>query len=296
YVSGNSTKLEDLSPAEKRALLSQLVSENAHAPIRTAPLSYAQQRLWFLDQLMPGNPFYNEASAFRLRFPLNIAALERSLNEIVHRHETLRTTFQASAGEPAQHIAPKMTLELPVIDLSHLDEQKRETEALQLVKGESLRPFDLASGPLLRCQLVQLGPDEHIFILVMHHIVCDGWAMKVFFSELATIYPAFCADEPAPLPPLTVQYADYAVWQRSWLSGNVLADQLNYWRRQLADFAPLELPADYARPVSPSYQGGRLRFDVPDRVRKELEVLCEGERVTLFMLLLAPFQTLLFPY
>src|SRR5262249_7862498 len=118
----------------------------------------------------------------------------------------------------------------------------------------------------------------------------------VFFSELATIYPAFCADEPAPLPPLTVQYADYAVWQRSWLSGNVLADQLNYWRRQLADFAPLELPADYARPVSPSYQGGRLRFDVPDRVRKELEVLCEGERVTLFMLLLAAFQTLLFRY
>ncbi len=290
-----SSQLENLSPTEKRQLLMRLVGAQATGT-RPALLSYAQQRLWFLDQLVSGNPFYNESSAVRLMFPVNVGALRESLNEIVRRHEALRTTFHTVAGGPVQRIAPALVLELPVVDLRHLPAPEREAQALRLAREEARRAFDLSRGPLIRTSLLRLGPDDHVFLLAMHHIICDGWSMQVFFDELKTLYAAFCAGQPSPLPPLAIQYADFAVWQRNWLRGPVLETQLSYWKRQLANLPPLQLPTDRPRPAVPDFLGGRQLLRVPQTVWRAFEELCERESVTPFMALLAAFQTLLFRY
>ena len=287
--------LETLSPVEKRALLTRLVQEQP-AGVRTAPLSYAQQRLWFLDQLVADNPFYNESSALRLMFPLDTKALRDSLNEIVRRHEALRTTFHAMAGRPLQRVAAALELEMTVVDLEPLPAADREARALQLAREEARSGFDLARGPLIRTRLLRLGPDDHVFLLTMHHIICDGWSMQVFFNELKTLYASFCARQPSPLPALRIQYTDFAVWQRNWLQGTVLDDQLAYWRTQLANLPPLELPTDRHRPAIPSFVGGREVLRVSTAAWQALERLCEREGVTAFMGLLAAFQTLLFRY
>ena len=199
-------------------------------------LSFAQTRLWFLEQLEPGSSAYNIPAAVRLTGSLHVAVLEKSLNEIVQRHEALRTTFGMVNGEPIQVIAPVLALTLQWVDLRELPEAQQEAEVERLATEEAQQPFDLAMGPLLRAKLLHLGEAEHVLLLTMHHIISDGWSVGVLIRELAALYQAFSTGKPSPLPQLPIQYADFAHWQRQWLQGEVLAAQLSYWEQQLAGF------------------------------------------------------------
>jgi amino acid adenylation domain-containing protein len=261
------------------------------------PLSFAQQRLWFLHLLDPQSSAYNMPFALRLVGQLDIPALERALNEIVRRHEVLRTTFDALDGEPVQLIAQTQQLELPLTDLRDLPPENREAETRRLVVQDALRPFDFARGPMMRASLLRLGEEEHVLSFAMHHIVSDGWSIGVLVHEFAALYTSFCSDRPSPLAELPIQYADYAQWQREWLSGEVLAEQLSYWQRQLEGAPPvLELPADRPRPAVQSFHGATEIFTLAKDLSDGLKQLCQDEGVTMFMLLLAGFQTLLYRY
>ncbi|MBZ4423406.1 condensation domain-containing protein, partial [Myxococcus sp. RHSTA-1-4] len=219
------------------------------AATHTPALSFAQQRLWFIDQLQPGSSAYNMPSPVRLTGALDIAALERAVSDVVARHEVLRTTFASGQGEPVQVIHPSTDFSLPVVDLSALPAEQRESEARRLATEEGVRPFDLTRGPLFRVSLLRLTPEDHVLLLNMHHIVSDGWSMGILIRELAALYEAHASGRTPQLPLLPVQYADYAVWQRGWLRGEVLDAQLGWWKQQLGD-APqaLELPTDRPRP------------------------------------------------
>jgi len=295
-------------PPEKRALLELLLQKEGVDLSRSLiipqkrdtnafPLSFAQRRLWFLDQLEPNSPLYNIASAVRLTGALNVTALEQSLNQIVRRHESLRTTFVAKDGHPVQVIAPELTVPLPVVDLHSLSEAEREAEALQLAIEEAQRPFDLAKGPLLRTTLLRLDEEDHILLLTMHHIISDGWSMGVFVREMGALYEALSQGRPSPLPELPIQYVDFAQWQRKWLQGEELERQLAYWKEQLAGLPPLlELPTDRPRPAVQRYQGAHHSFALSKSLSQALESLSQEEGATLFMTLLAAFQTLLYRY
>ncbi|HEY0604518.1 MAG TPA: amino acid adenylation domain-containing protein, partial [Herpetosiphonaceae bacterium] len=260
------------------------------------PLSFAQQRLWFLDQLEPNSPAYNIRTVVRMLGLLDIMKLQQSLSMIVERHEVLRTTFVTQAGQPVQIIGPAQLLPLPLIDLQDLPEHERETEVLHLIQVDSQQPFDLVTGPLLRATLLRLHGEAHVLLLTMHHIVADGWSMGVFFHELSALYAATIGGIAPALPELPIQYADYAVWQHDWLQGAVLERQLTYWRQQLADLPVLELPTDYPRPPIPSLRGALQRFTLPKTLSEELVALSRREGVTLFMTLLAAWQIVLARY
>ena len=260
-------------------------------------LSYAQQRLWFLDQLEPNSSSYNIPAAVRLRGTLDIAALEQSFGEIIRRHESLRTRFGVVDGRPVQLIEETPDFSLPVIDLSTLPEQEREVEARRLATEELQGSFDLREGPLLRARVLQLGAEEFVLLCTMHHIVSDGWSMGVFIRELTALYTAYAAGEASPLPDLTIQYADFAHWQREWLEGEVLEGQLSYWKKQLAGApAVLELPTDYPRPAIQSFRGAHHPLTLSEDLSAKLKQLSQREGVTLFMTLLAAFQVLLSRY
>jgi len=255
------------------------------------PLSYAQQRLWVLDQINPGTALYNVARAWRIRGPLEIEILERSLNEIVRRHESQRTTFTIRDGNPVQVIAQESTIPFAVADAD------TEERAKCLAEAEARKPFDLENGPLLRAHLYRLNADEHILLLTMHHIISDAWSAGVFLKELGLIYDAFGNGSPSPLPELAVQYADYSVWQRKWLQGDVLQEHVEYWKRQLAGAPPLlPLPLDRSRPEKPSFRGACERVFVSPEVTNALRQLSSAEGATLFMALLAGFSALLSRY
>lgn len=260
------------------------------------PLSFAQQRLWFLDQMEPNSSVYNVPIAYRLKGPLVVDALERSLNEIVRRHELLRTTFSFSGGRPVQRIAPTLTIALPVTDLSGLSEADAEAEVERLARQEAGRGFDLERGPVVRGALVRVGLDHHIFLLTIHHIACDGWSLGVLFRELTILYEAFCKGEPSPLEQPPIQYSDFARWQRDWLEGEVLHCQLNYWRKQLENVKTLQLPTDRPRPAMQSYRGASQSIVLSSELSGQLKALSRQQGVTLFMTLLAGFQTLLHRY
>ena len=261
------------------------------------PLSFAQQRLWFLDQLEPGSSFYNIPAAVRLRGVLNVAALERTLSEVVRRHEALRTHFMAEDGEPVQVIEAAAALPLEVLELSALEEEAREAEVLRLAQLEASQPFDLWRGPLLRVGLLRLGKEEHVALVTMHHIVSDGWSMGVFINEVATLYAAYVRGEESPLEELPIQYADFAHWQRGWLQGEVLAAQLAYWRAELAD-APtvIDLPIDKPRPPIQTYRGANQPLQLSAALSAQLRDLSRRHGATLFMTLLAAFDLLLCRY
>jgi amino acid adenylation domain-containing protein/non-ribosomal peptide synthase protein (TIGR01720 family) len=259
-----------------------------------APLAFAQQRLWFLDQMEPGNPFYNVDATLRLRLRLRVGALEAAINAIVRRHESLRTTFRLRGGEPVQSVAPELHVPLPVVDLRGHPEPA--AEALRLAHVEALRPFDLARGPLIRARLLQLGDADWALVLSLHHIVSDGWSMGVFGRELSALYGAYAGGREPDLPDLPIQYADFAVWQRSWLSGERLDEQIAYWRERLADLPPLELPLDRPRPAVQTYSGASYRFTVPAGVTASLKELSRRSDATLFMTLLAAFAVVLSRY
>ncbi|MFS0516454.1 condensation domain-containing protein [Nostoc sp. UIC 10607] len=269
------------------------------------PLSFAQQRLWFIDQLEPGSSLYNDTIAVRLTGRLNIAALAQSLNEIVQRHEALRTTFTTVDGQPVQVITPVLRLSLPIVDLrsrsvsfrESLSPNTQQIEIEHFAAEESQRPFNLAEGPLLRVMLLQLNKDEHVLLFTIHHIVSDAWSMGLLVQEAATLYEAFNRGQPSPLPELPIQYADFAYWQQQWLVGEVLETQLSYWQRHLSG-APtmLKLPMARPRPRVQTFGVGSTNFVIPKALTEEIKTLSRQEGVTLFMTLLATLQTLLSRY
>jgi amino acid adenylation domain-containing protein len=292
----SSDQLSVLSAAGKRALLAQLLKEKAAKPKRF-PLSYAQQRLWFLDQMTPGTDAYNIPSAMRLRGALDIPALTRALNEIIRRHEALRTSFEVIAGEPMQVIVRSATLTIPVVELESAGASDREAEMQRLISEESTRPFDLSRGPLLRAKLLEIDEEDHVLLLTLHHIISDGWSKGLLLRELATLYEAYASGQESTLCPLSIQYADYSRWQREWLQGEVLERQLAYWKEQLTG-APsvLELPIDRPLPLERTNRGGYSKFKIPQQTAKGLNELSRNHGATLFMTLLATFQSLLFHY
>ena len=274
---------------DRRALLDLLLAEEGLARPKAqviaqrttaspAPLSFAQQRLWFLDQLAPGSSFYNVPAAQRLRFPVNVGVLERARSEIVRRHESLRTRIAVVEGEPVQLVEEAARVELPVIDLAALEPVEREREVARLAAEEAQAPFDLARGPLLRAQLLRLGPSEWVFLLTLHHVVADGWSLGVVFRELAALYEAFALGRPSPLPELAVQYADFALWQREWLRGERLERQLAYWERRLDGLPVLELPTDRPRPAVQRYRGASHSFTLPGSLAEGLRALGRSEQ------------------
>ncbi len=297
-------RIANLSPA-KRALL-QLKLEGKSTPglnrgstprqTDRAPLSFSQQRLWFLDRWEAGSSLYNVPRILRICGPLNRNALSRSLNEIVGRHQALRTTFIEDHGQPVQRIASDASIDLPVTGLEHLPPGDRDPEARRLAFAEAAKPFDLARGPLFRAALFRLADSEHILVLTMHHIVTDAWSMGVFFRELGILYQAFSSELPSPLPDLPIQYPDFAFWQRQCLQGEILNREILHWKKRLDGLAPLDLPTDRPRPPVLSYRGARMDFTLPPQLLLDLKTLSRQQGVTLFMLLLAAFQTLLHRY
>ncbi|MEH2072606.1 MAG: amino acid adenylation domain-containing protein [Nostoc sp.] len=296
-----------LSPA-KQALLEKRLRGEEHPntqkiviPPRTqqspAPLSLAQQGLWFFQQLESQSSVYNEFACIQLKGVLNLAALEKSLNEIIRRHESLRTCFEILNEQPVQVIHPTLTVKLPVVNLSNLPQALQNAEVEQLTAEIAQKPFDLAFSPLLRAMLLQIGEQEHLLLLVIHHIVCDGWSIQILNQELAVLYESFCAEKSSPLSKLPIQYADYSIWQRQWLQGERETTQLSYWKQQLAD-APttLALPTDRQRPPIQSFQGATSPFKLSPRLTSMLKSLSNQQGVTLFMTLLAAFQAQLYRY
>ena len=267
------------------------------ARARELPLSFAQQRLWFLNQLEPDSPFYNVPLAIRIKGTLNLAALEQALNLIVARHEALRTVFVTAIDIPSQKVLDHETFKVEVVTLQHLPEAQREAEALSLLRSEAKRPFDLSVGPMFRAILVRLKDDDQILLLHTHHIVSDGWSMAILFRELGILYEAFALGQPSPLAPLKIQYADYAVWQRTSLQGEVLEQQVAYWKRQLAGAPPvLELPLDRVRPSVQNFRGAKLARSLSPELTQSLTDLSGHHGVTLFMTLIAAFNVLLSRY
>ncbi|HEY0734500.1 MAG TPA: condensation domain-containing protein, partial [Herpetosiphonaceae bacterium] len=279
-----------LNTAQTTTVTTPRLQPVAHGEL--VPLSFAQQRLWLLDQLTPGSTAYIMPALVHLRGALNIPVFERSLNAILERHEVLRTTFGIVQGEPRQQIGPQRPLVVPVIDLQPLSETERAVAVERQTIMESTQPFDLQQGPLVRARLLRVAADEHLLLLTLHHIISDGWSLGVLLRELAALYRA--GGDVAALPPLPVQYADYTLWQREWLQGAVREQQLTFWRAQLAG-APetLQLPTDHPRPPVQSFRGAAYRFQLPAPLTAALHALSRREDATLFMTLLTAWSTLL---
>jgi amino acid adenylation domain-containing protein/non-ribosomal peptide synthase protein (TIGR01720 family) len=265
--------------------------------VNVFPLSPAQERLWFLDQLMPGSVAYNLTISMRVEGPLDAPALEASLNDLALRHEVLRTKLQSEGGRPSQFIAPGPDVRLKVLDLSSLPDEEREAEAGRVAADEVSRPFDLAEDDLMRAVLLRLGAREQVVLVIFHHVVFDMWSGGLFIRELATVYEARVKGRAAELPPLPLQYADFSVWQRQWLEGGGYRAQLDYWKRKLGGELPvLELPTDRPRPPVQTSSGAQQMWQAPKSLADALNALCEGEGTTLFMTLLAAFKALVYRY
>ncbi len=259
--------------------------------------SFQQQRLWFLDQLEPGAVAYNLPRAMRLSGSLDPATLAKAFQSVISRHESIRTIFTFLDGEPKQVVLPHLPFELPAVDLRHLPNADREQAALRIAGEDACRPFDLSRGPLLRAKLLRLGHEDHILILVMHHIITDGWSMSVLFKEVGELYALFAAGRKPELPELSLQYSDFSIWQRQSVTGDFLADQLDYWKKKLQGAATvLQLPTDRPRPAVHSGRGNCVRFELSSQTNENLKALAKGEGSTLFMALLALFQLLLWRY
>jgi len=268
------------------------------SPNSNVPLSFSQERLWFLEQLEPSrSSAYNMPSAFRITGALNVSALQQSLNEILQRHQALRTTFSSLAGKPIQVIHSELTLTLPIIELQNVSPDQQRTKAMQLIREEVQRPFELSQLPLLRATLLRLGEDEYLLLLTVHHIVIDFWSKGILFQELSALYEAFSTGKPSPLPELPIQYADFAVWQRQWLQGEFLEVLLNYWKQQLgSNLCELQLPTDRPRSALQARHSADQKLVLPKELTKEIKALSRQEGTTLFALLLAAFKVLLYRY
>ena len=293
-VAGLTERVEQLQREQEGLVVPPIRPLPRHAP---PPLSFAQQRLWFLDQLDPNNSSYNVPYLVRMTGPLRADVLEKSLNEIVRRHETLRTSFQMVDNELVQIIVPALTLPLLHEDLSSLPQAEREDEARRRAAEEVDRPFNLSVAPMLRATLFRLSDDDHVLVLNTHHVISDRWSLGVLSQELACLYEAFAAEHPSPLPELAVQYADYAVWQRDFLSGETLDRQLSYWKQHLSGApANLDLPTDHLRPPVQTHRGARETVILPLELLDAIRQLSRSEGATLFMTLLTAFNVLLSRY
>jgi amino acid adenylation domain-containing protein len=282
---------------EKLAEAPTIASIQTVSRLQNIPLSFAQERLWFFDQLEPGNPFYNLCGAVRIAGQLNAEALRQSIEKIIERHEVLRTAFAGGEKEQIQVIFDAKTFRLPLIDLSHCSPGERDKKAQKVSAEEAELPFDLTQPNLLRAKLLRLSETEHTLLLSAHHIIFDGWSLGVFLRELAAFYEGFSNNNLASLPPLPIQYADFATWQRQQMQGEILETQLTYWKQQLSGSAAvLNLPTDFSRPAVQSYKGGRQLFELPERLTEAIRQLSRGEKTTVFMTLLAAFKTLLYRY
>jgi amino acid adenylation domain-containing protein len=260
------------------------------------PVSFAQQRLWFLDRVAPGNPFYNIPLAVPIQTALDVRSLERALNALVARHEALRTTFRVVDGEPCQIVHPSLELKVPVTNLQDQPPAEREARTQRLATEDACNPFDLERGPLLRCSVVTRGLFDHVLLLSLHHIISDGWSMGILARELTALYQACVLGYQVALPELPIQYADFAVWQRDWLRGDILEEQLAYWRKQLADLPALELPSDRPRPPVLTYRGSFRPVNLTSGLSQKVRALARAQNATPFMVLTAAFAILLQRY
>ena len=298
-----SSRLAELTPEKRAILFQQLQKQRERSPEapgiprqrrarESFPLSFAQQRLWFLNNFEPESPEYNIPQAFRIEGHLDPEVMQRALREVVRRHETLRTTFREVDGEPQQILAQVIDMEVPYLDVRERAEDPW-AEAMRIARADAREPFDLMLGPLMRARLFRTGERQHLLYYNVHHIAYDGWSMGIFARELAAIYDAFAAGEPSPLPELPVQYLDFALWQREWLQGETLERQLAYWRRQLASVPPLEMPTDRPRPPVRTHNGAAVPLGLDARTADELKALAQREGSTLFIVLTAALKALL---
>ncbi len=262
-----------------------------------APLSFAQEQLWFLDHLTPGSPVYNMNDVVDFHGKYNAEAMRRAVQELVRRHEILRTEFSHSGGQPVQTILPEMNLPLAELDLASLPDQQRDREWARVVREQGRKPFDLSKAPLLRATVVHLSARDHRLLVTTHHILADEWSMEVFHQEIKRLYEAFSSGRPSPLPDLPIQFADFACWQREWMKGELLESQTSYWKQELAG-APsiLELPADKPRPASQTFRGATESFQLPAKLLEQLKSLGREQQATLFMILEAAFMAVLHRY
>ncbi len=304
-----SQRIANLSPAKLELMLRQLekakttragaqpISRRVSTGNARPRASFAQEGLWFLNQLEPDSAAYNVPLTVRLEGALNIAALEKSLSEVVRRHESLRTTFRVESGSLVQIIAPPQPLKLPLVDLSELPEALRAAEATKLAVRDAKRPFDLATESLMRATILRLSEDDHFILLAIHHIISDAWSMSLFIQEIAALYQPFARGVPALLPEPPIQFADYAVWQREQLKGEALESELSYWTNQLRNRPSVtELPTDRPRPATYSDRGTRRFVKLSKELTSALKLLSRREEATLFMSLLAAFEVLLHSY
>jgi amino acid adenylation domain-containing protein len=302
------TTMPPVASTEKRQRLLELLTRTEPARSRPVeriarrhpgippPLSFAQQRLWFLDKLVPGSPFYNVPGCLRIRADLDLHALRRALNEIVRRHEVLRTSFVEVDNQPVQVIAPILDIPLPCTDLRYLDETVREAEILRLATEDAQRPFDLVRGPLVRASVLWAGHRDYVFLINFHHIVADGWSLEVLVQEFQQLYAAFHQGLPSPLRELDIQYGDFAVWQHKRLAEGELRQQLNYWAAKLANLPVVDLPTDFPRRAVQGFEGETLHITLPRALSDELKEFSRRHRVTLFITLLAGLNALLHRY
>jgi amino acid adenylation domain-containing protein len=278
---------EGVEPAEAQPILPR-------QQLQEIPLSSSQERLWILEQLLPGTATYHIAEAFQLKGALNVDALKRTINEIVRRHEVLRTTFVSKDGRPVQVVSPTINIDLPVSDFSHLPEGLRRPKALDWLNETMRMPFDLPKGPMLRADLVRLAEQEHVLLLTMHHIVSDGWSTRVFVREIIELYTAFSKGEPSPLADLPMQFADYCIWEKQWLESEGLRTQYEFWKQQLDGLPVLDLPTDHPRPKVQEFRGAMKLFELPAPLYTALNAFSVQEGVTLFMTLMSAFAALLY--
>jgi amino acid adenylation domain-containing protein len=301
-----SSKLAPRLSNEKQKLMSLLLAEvglgrrqriQPRGDLERVPLSFAQQRLWFLDQLDPGNPQYNTPIGAAINGPLNVRILEQTIAEIVKRHEALRTILPVVDGQPVQQIIPSLDITMPVIDLTHVPLSERREHALRIRDDEASVSFDLATGPLVRAVLLRLAEEDHWLLLMTHHVVFDSWSVGIFSKELALVYSALVEGSQPSLPELEIQYADFAVWQRQWLQGKVLDEQLDFWMRNLESAAPvLQLPTDHPRPAVQTFRGRIEGIRLSIELTRTLREMSRKEDVTLYMIFLTVFKILLFRY
>lgn len=292
-IAGLASQVEPLIKDEKKDATPALVRVMDSLVV---PLSYAQQRLWFIEQLTPGNTVYNIAAPVRILGPLDLPALQHTLNEIIRRHESLRTHFGSAQGEPHQIIDPPARLQVQPVDLTSMPEREREAEATKIALEEIQTPFDLGLGPLFRVKLLRLAEDNHVLVATMHHIISDGWSNEVLMRELSVLYEAFTSGQSSPLPELAIQYADYAAWERKWLSGENLEKQIRYWQEQLEGVETLDLPTDRPRPSFVTYNGASESVAMGPDLTESLRKLGRSQGTTLYMTLLAAWQVLLWRY
>src|SRR5690349_1178930 len=275
----------------------QTIPRRQESDSATCPASIDQERLWFIDQLQPGNTAYNIFNASRIRGSLNVPIMERVINELIRRHEVLRTTLKSVDGLPVQVIAPELEITLEPVSLEHLPAHQRYDEAVRLTTEEFARPFDLEKDPLVRVGLLRLAEDDFVLQVNMHHAITDRWSFAVFEKELAVLYQAFATGQPSPLPELPIQFADYSVWQRERMNGDEYQKDLDYWRQQLAG-APfvLDFPTDFPRPPIQNFHGARVYVSYPKSLLDGLKELSRREGVTMFMTLMAAYKTLIYRY